>query len=393
MIHPTWLRDSKDWIGKHWVLITAIALLSSGLVVFKSVLWPEGTGFGESQSVTIKKGEDTQGQETIETSTTTHGGKTLWDWLSLLGVPVSLAFLGFWMQNSQQNRIEEKTKEEVLQVYFDRISVLLLDEKVWENSTKKNECLESGVNIIRARTFSILRRFNGDVVRKTEVIRFLVNTELINRLALSLSGANLSGADLFGACLNKVILNGADLRATDLRAADLVEAKLITANLARAKLNKAHLCGADLIKAHLCGADLSGADLSGADLSGANLSGAVLSGADLSGANLSGAVLSGAEISSTRFISATLISADLSNSDLRDADFSKADLTLADLSGANLTSTNLSGTTLSGAVLKGSNLRNADLADIVFNETRWPSKEMIGQARNIPVKLKKEFQI
>ncbi|MEB3160418.1 MAG: hypothetical protein VKL20_03025, partial [Synechocystis sp.] len=74
-------------------------------------------------------------------------GKTLWDWGSLLGVPFSLAIFGIILQIQQQKRAEKlseeqrniadnNTKEEVLQTYFDRLSVLLIDKNLMAISNK-----------------------------------------------------------------------------------------------------------------------------------------------------------------------------------------------------------------------------------------------------------------
>ncbi|MEM6591465.1 MAG: hypothetical protein AAF651_06380, partial [Cyanobacteria bacterium P01_C01_bin.73] len=43
---------------------------------------------------------------------TTVPGKTLWDWLSLLGAPVSIAILGFWLQSLQKQREKATQAEE-----------------------------------------------------------------------------------------------------------------------------------------------------------------------------------------------------------------------------------------------------------------------------------------
>ena len=209
---------------------------------------------------------------------------------------MSLAILGYFLQQQQQKRAEKlsedqrkiadnETKEEVLQVYFDRLSVLLIDRNLIAlsnkddsdiNTSEEKELLYSSLDIIRARTLSILRRFENDAKRKTSVIDFLVETEIVGKLKLNLSWANLSNADLSDA------------------------------NLSWANLSNADLSGANLSGTNLSDADLSGADLSGADLSGADLSGTDLSGTDLSGANLSDADLPLANLEDIEWNSETL---------------------------------------------------------------------------------------
>jgi Pentapeptide repeats (8 copies) len=293
------------------------------------IIFPGGWGIGKDQSVTTESVEsirkDAKGNITKTIKTIKYDeGKTFWDWLSLLGVPLSLAILGYLLQQDQQKRADKvakeqrerdkriakeqheiaagETREEILQSYFDRLSILLVDKnllaiasKVYASETQENEgqqkseatleereLLDSAVDVIRARTLSILRRFENDSERKTDVIRFLIEADIVSKLKLSLSGANLSSARLMEADLSKADLSGADLSN-----ADLIGANLSEAILNRAKLNSAHLIYADLRKSKLIGADLRKAKLSSADLSRAKLNGAELIAARLSKANLS----------------------------------------------------------------------------------------------------------
>jgi hypothetical protein len=74
-------------------------------------------------------------------------GKTVWNWLELLGVPLALAVLGYILQQQQQKRAEtlskeqreiaaDEAKEEILQGYFDRLSTLLVDKNILAIATK-----------------------------------------------------------------------------------------------------------------------------------------------------------------------------------------------------------------------------------------------------------------
>jgi uncharacterized protein YjbI with pentapeptide repeats len=300
--------------------IVLICVFSVVLVVriLPPILWPGGIGIGKDNAISNKTIEkDKQGNivKTIETIKY-DDGKTLWDWGSLLGVPLSLAILGYFLQQQQQKRAEKlskeqqeraeklsedqrkiadnETKEEVLQTYFDRLSVLLIDKNLIALSNKSNlpkitsialsnksnsstitpeeqELLDSSLDLIRARTLSILRRFENDAERKTSVIRFLIETDIVGKLKLDLSGADLSGANLEFA---------------KLKGANLAFAKLKGANLLFVKLEGAELTGAKLEGANLRWAELKGANLTGAKLEEANLENAELQGAELQGANL-----------------------------------------------------------------------------------------------------------
>ena len=164
-------------------------------------------------------------------------GKTLWEWLELLGVPIALAVLGIIFQQQEQKRSREeakeqreisadKAKDEVLQAYFDRLSVLLVDKNLLaiaarlyskdetqndgdqdnKLSAEQQELFYVAVDIIRARTLSILRRFQKDGKRKASVIRFLIESEVIGKAKLSLSFADLSDAKLGGVYLVRAYL-------------------------------------------------------------------------------------------------------------------------------------------------------------------------------------------
>ena len=364
-------------------------------------------------------------------------GKTLWDWLGLIGVPLSLAVLGFVLQRQQQKRSEalakeqraiaaNEEKEEILQTYFDRLSTLLIDKNLLAIAAKiyapedaeevsvtaeQRELFDAAVDVTRARTLSILRRFADDSQRKTSVIQFLLEAEIISKVKLNLSGADLSGADLSG-----VDLSGVDLSGANLSCVILSDAKLNGTKLNGAKLNGAKLSGVyviqlssdELISSEQGSPDLSNADLSNAELfntnlSGANLRGANLENARLLGTNLEGAQLFGANLSGNRIWGDMPWKWDKKSfGEFRGPNLSGADLSYANLSGTDLSGANLSGASLEGATLEGADLsdtrfirlRPAILGNIMWNEkTVWPSSEEVAKANNIPEALKQQLGI
>jgi uncharacterized protein YjbI with pentapeptide repeats len=396
-----WGRTHK----RSLVVIGVIAAISTPLLIFS----PGGWGIWKEESVvtrTIEK--DKQGNEikTIET-TKLDSGKTLWDWLSLLGVPLTLAILGYWLQQKQQKRTEglakeqrdrdlaiakqqrerdeeiakqqrelaaNEAKEEVLQVYFDRLSTLLVDKNLRAIAAKVNaenpeasqakpeeqELLASAMDVIRARTLSILRRFEKDAERKTSVIGFLIEADIVNKLKLDLSGADLSNADIRIINISSIV------------------------SLSKANLSKANLSEAFLGNAYFEHTDLSDANLSSANLSGSILIRAILRKANLSKANLLLAYLRSADLGG----------ADLRSADLRGADLSGANLIGADLSSADLSNANLNGVNLSGFFCRDDGCRSANLKNIKWNsETKWPDKEAFANARNIPEELRKQLDL
>ena len=290
-------------------------------------------------------------------------GKGLWDYLEMLLVPVLIfgltVLLERWnknrdvVQRNESERIgQEEAKDQALRLYFDRISSILIDKQVIslaEAAKKlgpnyKDPLVESARDVIRAQTLAILRVFAADEEKKSSVVRFLIESEILSSLTVSLSGAKLSDANLGWAKLS-----GARLGWSNLSEANLFGANLSYANLSEADLSVANLSEARLNDANLTGADLSGANLSGAKLFSANLSGAILSEAYLSGANLSFANLS-------------------------EANFSRANEFAY---GANLSEADLSW---------------ANLENIKWDEqTSWPDLSSFKGARNIPEALKKQL--
>lgn len=362
----------KRWLGKLvWIVIViAIVIIGGRFLFFKVESNPfqlpmtayDWTGFGESYDqdvlTVIETAEETPSNKTTTKTTKTTNrlqpAKSLWDWMSLLLAPATLAGLGFWFQSSQEKakrdkedadkkrelaqqqeqakRDAEQQREQALQAYFDQLSVLLVDKKLGtvllyqlntstddiDNiidseviDTKQAEIdTDAALNVVKAKTLSLFRAFEQDMPRKANVLSFLGDSGLLIHLKLDLSSSHwkeanlrnvqLSGVNFSGANFKKAQLSRANLREAYLSDAQLNKAQLNVANLSEAKLFGAQLIGAEIRGADLRKADLRRAYLSGADLRGANLSGADLSKADLSEANLSDAIIDIQQIKSAK---------------------------------------------------------------------------------------------
>jgi uncharacterized protein YjbI with pentapeptide repeats len=257
---------------------------------------------------------------------TGFGGKTLWDLLQLLIVPLALAAIGFWFtaqQEARQHEIEEQRAQvereieeqradhATLQAYLDQMGTLLLDRNLRaadENSDVRR--------VARARTLVVLDVLGPS--RQERVLRFLHETELIRGASpdeqpvITLKYARLENIEL----PHRILLRGANLQQADMSGANLADI--------------------DFRGTYLAGAHLEGANLERAELQGADLSGAFLEGADLSGADLTDVDLSNAEGLWEKGTFLWKRGAGLSDVDLRGANLSSADLSNASLSGANL---------------------------------------------------------
>jgi uncharacterized protein YjbI with pentapeptide repeats len=297
-------------------------------------------------------------------------GKTLWDLMGLLIVP--LVILGAtWVLNYFEGEREEKradalrkadieranalqeiendrVQQSVLQSYIKDMTELLLHEGL--AASKPEQPIR---DIARSSTIAAVRQLDGS--RKGILLRFLYESDLIYEKEFRLIPeliinpiTALKDADLTNVHLNGAILSDADLNGAFLSLANLSKANLTNANLTNTHLNDAILSDADLNGAHLNSAFLSRAFLSLANLSKANLTNAQLNGAILSGADLSRAVLSRAVLS-------------------------RAFLSLADLRGTNLTNAHLNGAILSATNLSLANLRSAK---------GWTNEQLLLRALN-----------
>ena len=228
-------------------------------------------------------------------------GKTVWDWLQLLIIPLvlALAALFFNQANSRTERqlamqryeqdqeiALDKQREDLLQTYLDRLSELLLKEELRVSPTDAEVR-----KVARTRTISILVRL--DIGRVGYVFAFLREAGLIDE---SNPIIDLKQADLY-----RINWSHINLREVNLKAVNLKKANLYHAHLNRANLREVNLSGADLSKAELTDANLRNANLRGANLSLADLNGADLSGADLSGAKLDKSQLTATQIADATF--------------------------------------------------------------------------------------------
>lgn len=234
-------------------------------------------------------------------------GKSMWEWLDLLIVPVVLGLGALWFSREERKAEGEmaaaRQQETALQAYLDKMTELLLEKRL--RSSEKNAEVR---DVARARTLTVLRGLDGG--RKGMLVRFLKESGLIDKsddksdVIVNLYGADLTDAYLFKADLREVYLAGTDLTGSNLWGAyltksdltsatlsdaDLSHAVVIEAVLARAKLNNANL-----VKAFLLNADLEGANLIKANLSETRLIHAKLTGADFTGAKFNDVDLSGA---------------------------------------------------------------------------------------------------
>ncbi len=211
------------------------------------------------------------------------GGKTVWDWLQLIGVlaiPVVLGIGGCMFNAQQDDRqlrsenqranterkiAEQRADDAVLQAYLDQISLLMLKEGL--NTAK----VDSKVSLLaRARTLTVLSQLEAspseDNTGKEQVMEFLIEAELVHGKngedpVISLEETDLRGVDLDREDLHSVDLKNAVMHDANLEGANLEDADLEQAKLTRANLREANLYRADLTNVHWDGAKLGSATM------------------------------------------------------------------------------------------------------------------------------------
>jgi len=190
--------------------------------------------------------------------------KTLWDRLELVVIPLALALIAFWLNNSEKQNARHLAldiqQDKALRSYVDRMADLLMNDY--------DRLFQDGVtrNVASARTLTLLRELDKD--RKAEVIKFLYEAKLIQKdnTAIQLTGADLRYIDLSHTDLLRCNLSGADLRH-----ANLIGTVLTFSNLRRADLRYANMFGGVFADVDLLYSDLRHAILYFTNLNKAEL--------------------------------------------------------------------------------------------------------------------------
>ncbi len=240
------------------------------------------------------------------------GTRNLWDWLTLLFIPLALAVIGLQVSqifNAQRSDGDvEKTRFDAVEKYLTSLaSTEILPAETPLNTASNAEALnaleavddgvQSGCGFSQPRAVTAasltqaiasnltnLRKSLPDKqIQKKIILEYLYARGLINRRLneapqagsdtvislrhVDMSSGNFYQARLPKACLNSVMFAdsaGSEQSSSDFRFADLQGANLSGSNLARANLRNANLRDAVLTDwASLYKADLRGADLRG----------------------------------------------------------------------------------------------------------------------------------
>ena len=260
-------------------------------------------------------------------------GKTFWDWLELLVIPLALAAVAFglnYFANERDQRREDRRaaqeraiatdggREDALRVYLQQVTSLMLDRDLL-TSARGSQVR----TVARGFTLTALRRL--DARRKGLVVRFLAQAGLVGFLP-DWDYAEFRRAGFSGWPEPKVDLNDADLRDVELRGVQLFGVNFKSADLR----------GADFRDAYLVATDFDNANLRGADFRGTRTS--MRPWMSWHPTSFSGACLTDA-----RFADAVLVGVNLGAYGWN-VDFSRADVRRADFYWGNITRSNFGGT-------------------------------------------------
>ena len=188
------------------------------------------------------------------------------------------------MNKQKQKRRDDRLRDDALETYINSISDLLLDKSLsilakqkarGTLDTEQQDFLDAGIDVIRAKTLLIFRKFKNDEHSnrsdsecKGSILLFLYETGLIRDQKVNDQGQEDTEPKHFQALLS---LFRADLSFTSLSDTDLSGVNLFAANLSYADLSNSDLSNSDFSNSDLTHSDFSDANLSDADLSGAIL--------------------------------------------------------------------------------------------------------------------------
>lgn len=250
-------------------LIITLLLLSLICYIGYLVFLPEPpkwSGFGES----IKN-------PNIEPA------KTLFDWLDLLIIPLSLGLLGWLYKEAEKTKTmkteQERARNETLNSFINVMTDLLQNQNLSNNPSSQIRAI--------AKTRINMALSNLDGARKGQVLQFLFESELIKITPkLRLIGANFNDS-----ILDQIVLYDSEIRGVNFKNASIKNANLNgivfnSSNFEGANLSGSLVVSADFGYTNLTGCKLKNMDLTSVDFEGANLSNANLKGSKIKQAQL-----------------------------------------------------------------------------------------------------------
>jgi uncharacterized protein YjbI with pentapeptide repeats len=284
-------------------------------------------------------------------------GKTLWDWLGLLIVPILLTVLAISVSDTLKKREIEigrlDNQNKVIQDYHLLVTKIIeqYDIKIISGPSK---------SLLRARTLAIISIINKK--QKAALMQFIVEAGLLqhNNLFLDLESFDLSGISWLPGNYEYINLNGTNMSNSFIQNCSFRESKLSSALLCNSILYEVAFTNSDLCYTDLSNTKITKGIFIGARLIESKLMDSIIEESDFVGAIFRDANLRGAKILGTKLLKAIFTNADLSFTNL-----SKSDLSGADLNGANLYGAKLDGAILRDTILDKANISERQLSKVI----------------------------
>src|SRR5258708_25551234 len=223
----------KAWVQRNRKPLIIVAALVVAVVLIYTVVRFYGTGFDGYKKISTSHIIGGPSSGVVTKTEEDQPGKTLWDWMSLLIIPVILALVGYFFTRTERRNEQaiakqraateqalaiDNQREAALQGYLDRMAGLLLAEKLRES--KPDDEVRT---VARVRTLTMLFQLNTRrtnymlaFLRESKLVTANTDTSIITSSEADLGGANLQGVDFHGIDLSKAYLRKADLSETDL---------------------------------------------------------------------------------------------------------------------------------------------------------------------------------
>lgn len=243
---------------RWWVVLAAVVVGWGIYMFFTCYLWPDGncTGFM---------------------------GKTVWDVLQLLIIPVTLAVVAAYLdrleRKTDRENVKDNQREALLQSYIEFMTRLVLEKGLSES--KEGDKVREIAQVKTETTYQQL-----DPKRNESLVKFLSRLGLVQGEYGGMEEGHDPIIMLVGINLKGVRFIELNLRGAVLIAAVLRDTKLIGIDFSGAILNHTSLAGADLSNTNLSYADLTCAKLNGAILIQANMQGTTLNNTSFDGARM-----------------------------------------------------------------------------------------------------------
>lgn len=211
--------------------------------------------------------------------------KTLFDWLDLLIIPLSIGLLGWLYKEAEKSKTkkieEERARSESLNSFFNIITDLLKDHDLSGTPSKQTKAMaKTRINVT-------LSQLDGG--RKGQLLQFLYESDLIDiSPKMKLLGANFNDS-----ILDQIVLGGSEIRGAYFKNATIKEA-----NLNGIILNSSNLENANLSGSLVDNSDFGYTNLKNSVMKNMNLTTVDFTGADLTNADLSGSTIKQSQLDS-----------------------------------------------------------------------------------------------